>query len=185
MAVRMVAAVLLAGLAGAGAIASVRAGERHGPWGGPGHWGMHGHWSRLTPEDRAAFADARLAALHAGLKLNPDQEKLWPPVETAIRDLARQREARRQAREERGRLVDDAPAVLRSMADAATARGEALRKLADATAPLYATLDEGQKRRAMLLARPMRAGFGHGGWRHRMDGDDHDRDHDRDHDKDD
>ena len=43
------------------------------------HWGF-GHM-RMNPEDRAAFADARIAAVHAGLKLTPDQEKLWPPVE--------------------------------------------------------------------------------------------------------
>lgn len=164
---RVIVAVLLAGLAGAGAVASVSAGERHG-WGG--HWQGHGHgrWSALSPEDREAFTDARIAALHAGMKLNPDQDKLWPPVETAIRDLAKQREARRQARHEGGQTNEDAPTRLRNMADAATARGEALRKLADATGPLYATLDEGQKRRAMILARPMRPHGGHGGWRHRM-----------------
>ena len=31
---------------------------------------------RISPEDRAAYADARIAAVHAGLKLTPDQEKL-------------------------------------------------------------------------------------------------------------
>jgi hypothetical protein len=31
------------------------------------HWG-HGQM-RMNPEDRAAFADARIAAVHAGLKL--------------------------------------------------------------------------------------------------------------------
>lgn len=30
---------------------------------------------KLNAEDIAAFADARIAALHAGLKLNADQEK--------------------------------------------------------------------------------------------------------------
>ncbi|GJE54205.1 Spy/CpxP family protein refolding chaperone [Methylobacterium thuringiense] len=159
---RVIVAVLLAGLAGAGAVASARAGELHG-WGGPGHG--HGRWSALSPEDREAFADARIAALHAGMKLNPDQDKLWPPVETAIRDLARQRETRMQARRAGGPATEDAPARLRGMADAATARGEALRKLADATAPLYATLDDGQKRRAAILARPMRPHGG--GWHHR------------------
>src|SRR4029077_10045036 len=41
--------------------------------------------------DRAAFADARIAALHAGLKLTPDQEKLWPPIENVLKDLAQKR----------------------------------------------------------------------------------------------
>ena len=53
------------------------------------HWG-YGH-SRMSPEDRAAYADARIAAVHAGLKLTADQEKLWPPVETAVRELAKLR----------------------------------------------------------------------------------------------
>ena len=44
--------------------------------------------------DIAAFGDARIAALHAGLKLTADQEKLWPPVEAALRDLAKQRSER-------------------------------------------------------------------------------------------
>ena len=43
------------------------------------HWG-HG-FSRMNPEDRAAYTDARIAAVHAGLKLTADQEKLWPPVD--------------------------------------------------------------------------------------------------------
>src|SRR5205085_10432265 len=59
----------------------VRDGMRGG-MGGPGG-GMMG---RFSPEDIEAFADARLAALHAGLKLSPDQERMWPPVEEAIRN---------------------------------------------------------------------------------------------------
>ena len=165
MARRLVVGLLL-GIAGIGAVASVSAGERHGFRGGHQGWhdGRNGHWSALSSEDRAAFTDARIAGLHAGLKLNPDQDKLWPPVEAALRDLAKQREARMQARSERReRMADNPPAALRGMADAASARGEALRNLADATAPLYATLDEGQKRRAAMLAKP--TGMGPGGWR--------------------
>src|SRR3569833_1909822 len=60
------------------------------------HWG-YGHM-RMNPEDRTAFADARVAAVHAGLQLTPDQEKLWPPVETAVRDLAKLRIDRANAR---------------------------------------------------------------------------------------
>src|SRR5262245_29687045 len=36
--------------------------------------------------DKAAFFNARVAALKAVLALTPDQEKLWAPVEAAIRD---------------------------------------------------------------------------------------------------
>lgn len=160
---------LIAGLAAAGLGGLVLAGaavSKDDPFGG-----RHGRWSALSPEDRAAFADARIAALHAGLKLNADQEKLWPPVETAMRDMSRLRREQREAMRERGRMVDDAPGVMRAMADAMTARGEALRKLADASTPLYATLDPDQKRRAAILARPMRPHGGFHGWRGRHEED--------------
>ena len=49
---------------------------------------------RPTAEDITAFGDARIAALHAGLKLNAEQEKNWPAVESALRDLAKQRSER-------------------------------------------------------------------------------------------
>ncbi|MGH1571675.1 Spy/CpxP family protein refolding chaperone [Methylobacterium sp. P31] len=167
---RLRAAILLTGALGLGLAGAAAAGD-HGP---DGYW-EHGRWSALSPEDRAAFMDARIAALHAGLKLNPDQEKLWPPVEDAIRNMAKLRQQRREAMRDRPKFSDDAPAALRAMADAATARGEALRKLADASQPLYASLDQDQKRRAMILARPMGPMGGHGrmgGWHH-----DHDDDH--------
>src|SRR5579871_7058626 len=57
-----------------------------------------GH-ARMSPEDRAAMADARIAAVHAGLKLTADQEKLWPPVESAVRDLVKVRIDRAKERE--------------------------------------------------------------------------------------
>ena len=47
--------------------------------------------SAMQSEDRAAFADARIAALHAGLKLNADQEKNWPAFEQALRELTQLR----------------------------------------------------------------------------------------------
>ncbi|CAO4146964.1 LTXXQ motif family protein [Methylorubrum thiocyanatum] len=169
-----VTGLLLAGMAAVGAAgigaAAVHADERGGPFGERGWGHRHGRWAALSAEDRAAFTDARIAGLHAGLKLNPEQEKLWPPVETALRDLSKQREAQRAARRERGRMSEDAPGALRAMADAATARGEALRKLADASTPLFASLDEGQKRRAMVLARPMRPFGGPHGFGHRHGG---------------
>ena len=46
---------------------------------------------RLPWEDRAAVVDARIAALKAGLKLTPDQEKNWPAYEAALRNLAKLR----------------------------------------------------------------------------------------------
>ena len=117
------------------------------------HW-FHGHM-RMNPEDRAAFPDARIAAVHAGLKLKADQEKLWPPVEAAVRDFAKLRidraNARMNAREERcgktQQKPDDPVARLRERADNMATTAAALKKIADAADPLYKTLDDGQKRR--------------------------------------
>jgi hypothetical protein len=47
---------------------------------------QHVRHARMSAEDISAFGDARIAALHAGLKLTAEQEKLWPPVESALRD---------------------------------------------------------------------------------------------------
>src|SRR5689334_22792578 len=113
---------------------------------------FHEH-SRLSAEDRQAFVDARIAAVHAGLKLTPDQEKLWPPVEAAVRDFAKLRidraNARMKAQDAAGgqQPPDDPVARLRERADNMTASAAGLKKIADAADPLYKTLDEGQKRR--------------------------------------
>ena len=58
-------------------------------------------------EDRAAFLDARLAALHAGLKLTPDQEKFWPDFEQAYRELAALRGERLNATRDDGDRASD------------------------------------------------------------------------------
>ncbi|HAP49133.1 MAG TPA: hypothetical protein DCR30_17635, partial [Afipia sp.] len=56
------------------------------------------HHQRMSTEDRAAFVDAKIAAVKAGLQLTPDQEKMGPPVEAAVRDFAKQRIALANAR---------------------------------------------------------------------------------------
>ena len=146
-------AVALGGLA---ARTEVQAAERGREF-AVGPMGPDRAWSRFSSEDRQAFAEARIAALHAGLRLNADQEKLWPPVEEAMRNFAKVRREQREARRERGgreAFERDLPGALRGMAEAGGARADALKRLADATTPLYATLDEAQKRRALVLARP-------------------------------
>jgi hypothetical protein len=130
-------------------------------------YGMHGHM-RASPEDRAAYADARIAAVHAGLKLNADQEKLWPAVETAVREFAKLRIDRANARMNApadSAKADDPVTRLRERADKMATSAAAMKKIADAADPLYKTLDDGQKRRLAVLTR-MDGRFG-GGWRHR------------------
>jgi hypothetical protein len=132
----------------------------------------HMHHMRFSPEDRAAFADAKIAAVHAGLKLNADQEKLWPPVESAVRDLVKIRLDRANARmqapgdAQAPQNADDPVARLRERADTMAATASAMKNIADAADPLYKTLDDGQKRRLAVLTRHD-GHFGPGGWRHR------------------
>jgi hypothetical protein len=104
------------------------------------------HSPNLTADDIAAFSDARIAALKAALQLTPAQEKNWPAVDQALRDMSKERVAQREARATVRRNTD-APARLRGRADLLTNRAAALRRLADAEKPLYQSLDEAQKRR--------------------------------------
>jgi hypothetical protein len=133
------------------------------------HWG-YGHM-RMSPEDRAAYADARIAAVHAGLKLTADQEKLWPPVEAAVKEFAKLRIDRANARmsapdDSSQQKPDDPVSRLRERADTMAASAAAMKKIAEAADPLYKTLDDSQKRRLAVLTRMDRFG-GRDGWHHR------------------
>ena len=128
---------------------------------GPGEPGASGENkgaanTERNSEDRAAFADARIAALHAGLKLNADQGKNWPAFEQALRELTQLR-ADRFVRDQQP--SSDPVMRLQRLADALTVRGAALKRLADTLAPLYQSFDDGQKRRFTILARFMTIGF--------------------------
>jgi zinc resistance-associated protein len=151
-------------LAGTTALAIAGAGFAYADQ-GPGRaergHGWHG-W-HASAADIAAFADARIAALHAGLELTPDQEKHWPAMENAMRDMAKQRAERFAARQSEARPADPI-ARLNKRADAIADRGAALKKLAAAAAPLYQSLNDAQKHRFVVLAR-MTGRHGHHGWR--------------------
>jgi zinc resistance-associated protein len=130
------------------------------------------HGGRFSPEDRAAFLDARIAALKAGLELNAEQEKNWAPLESAMRDLARQRAERFAAWRERGDDNQDGEISpidrLARASERLSARAADLQKLAAAAKPLYDSLDDGQKRRFAVL---FRGSMGRGQGRHwRRDG---------------
>ena len=174
--------IILAGVAVAALAGSTAVYAQHRGWdrdGGPMR-GMH-----LSAEDRLAFVDARIAAVKAGLKLTPDQEKSWPAIETAVRAFAKQRIDRANASTDTTQ-PEDPVARLRERADRMAATATSLKAIADAADPLYKTLDEGQKRRLAFLTH---MGGHHEGWRERMGGGmrDHemnrDRDSDRDHDR--
>lgn len=158
-------------------------------FGGPGGFGgpRNERGYRPSPADMAAFTDARIAALKAGLELTPDQTKNWPAFEQALRDMAQLRIARvqeRQARREHrgdiqpGQAQPDGQGQrnpfdrLEHRADNLAKASAALKKVADAGAPLYASLTDEQKQRFKVLARilrphPHRFAFNQeqGGWR--------------------
>src|SRR6516162_5127704 len=101
--------------------------------------GMMMQRSQLNAEDLRAFGEARLAALDYG-KLRMDRF-------AALRS---------------GTGSDDPVERMRQRATAMSDAGAALKKLADATDPLYKSLDENQKRRFAILNRvtgPHRGGF--------------------------
>jgi zinc resistance-associated protein len=159
----------------------VYAQHRFGEQGSFGHsWGPRAEQRhRPSAEDMAAFTDARIAALKAGLELTPDQAKNWPPFEQALRDAAQLRIQRMQARQaamqqrengqpQQGQAAPapqqgQAPANpfdrLGRRADALGKAGAALKKVADTGAPLYQSLTDAQKARFTRLAHMLRPHF--------------------------
>ena len=120
--------------------------------------------------DHEAMLDAKLAGLKAGLKLTPDQEKLWGPFEAAARAaadmhmkhmeemMARMHEMRGDDMEKEGSEEGEGVSPidrLDRLANRLSEAGAALKKLADAAKPLYDSLDEQQKRVFGFLSREM------------------------------
>lgn len=110
-----------------------------------------------SAEEVQAFANARLAALRAGLSLTPEQQANWPAFEEAARELQKLRLDRIHAMIEQGRNPQpqstDPAERMRSRGAAMADMGAALKKLADAVDPLYKSLDDNQKRRFGVLSR--------------------------------
>ena len=118
--------------------------------------------------DIKAFTDARVAALKAGLELTPEQEKNWPAVEAAIRDMAKARADRVAARANE-QPPSDPVECLHRRAERLGAVAAGLKKLADAEEPLYKSLDDAQKQRFEILTQALRPHhhMGFGGWQKR------------------
>jgi len=145
------------------------------------------HHPQFSAEDFAAFTDAHIAALKAGLKLTPAQEKNWPALETTLREQAkahaalaaewrdraeepheRAGEAREKAEERRDvieGLRQGAKHLTARSTELATRSAE-LEKLADAAKPLYDSLNDAQKRRL----RPLLHALAGRPWHHAHEG---------------
>ena len=113
---------------------------------------------QATAADVETLTAARINIVKSALQLTPDQEKLWPALEDAIRARANDRKARienikKEAAELRGHNLSDVlrdrdPAdFLNRRADALSQKAANLKKLAAAWQPLYQTLSPDQKQR--------------------------------------
>jgi LTXXQ motif family protein len=124
-----------------------------------------------TTNQALDIADAQTARFKADLRLTPDQEKNWGTVQTALHDMAQRRVDRSLKLHERrtaattetqrpdakdGKTQDskvpgnqDWSTIdeMRMQADTLSAHADDLRKIADATGPLYDSLDSSQRRR--------------------------------------
>jgi zinc resistance-associated protein len=129
----------------------------------------------MSRADFDALTDARMAAVQAGLKLNPEQQRLWGPVEEALRAQAAERadrfeERRRmmsERRDDRGqpdpslditqRLERRAEEATRR-AQRATEQAQRMTALSNAMKPFYGSFDDNQKRLLPVLLSRGRGG---------------------------
>lgn len=131
-----------------------------------GGWGM-------STESRQRLQEGKLAAAKATLKLSPDQEKLWAPIEEQVRanfkeradkraERQKRREERRAEREARRSQQDAAPGDkagdpkakrekrniaerYERMAARMGERADKMKSFAAAFSPFYASLSDEQK----------------------------------------
>jgi hypothetical protein len=127
--------------------------------------------SEPTANQILDLTDARIARFKADLRLTPDQEKNWSAIQTGFHDMAQRRADRmlklrkqrtttrpeaqhpdtKEGTTQDGRVPgnEDWTTIdeMRLQADTLSASAEDLRKIADATGPLYDSLDSSQRRR--------------------------------------
>lgn len=140
-----------------------------------------GGWHRMSPESRARLDEGKLALAKAALKLTPDQEKLWVPIETQVRDNFKAREERRaewkKKREERRAARSDKsdnsdvqkrerPNMaerFEKMSQRLSERADRFKAFSTAFTPFYASLNEEQKEVLRPVMRELMPGMGRHG----------------------
>src|SRR5262245_43466679 len=105
-----------------------------------------GEKQEASASDKAAFLNARIAALKAVLALTPDQEKLWTPAEAAFRDAVKE-SAERASKLRNTPEPTNVLELLGLVADHEMERAQALKKFVTALQQLAASLTTEQKRR--------------------------------------
>jgi hypothetical protein len=130
------------------------------------------HWAA----DRETLLDAKLAGIKAALGLTADQEKLWSPFESAVKDASKARmDAMQKMMQTRDQDQHMSPVDrLEAIADRLSQGATDVKKIADTAKPLYDSLDASQKEKFTMLGRDMlmsdRARFAMD-WMHRHWGD--------------
>jgi hypothetical protein len=139
----------------------------------------HSNWHGMSSETRARLDDGKLAMAKTALKLTPDQEKLWAPVETEVRGSFKARqekmEARKKEREERKaaraerkekkeprgeRKRPDLSERFDKMSAELSERADRMKAFSSAFKPFYASLTDEQKDVIRPLMRDLAPGFG-------------------------
>lgn len=134
-----------------------------------------GGWMRPSAETIARLEEGRLAMAKTALKLSPEQEKLWAPLEVQVREAFKVREAKRaeweKTREERkkeraeGKKPDMAERFDK-MSQNMSERADHMKAFAGVFRPFYASLSEEQKDVLKPLMRDLAPGMGGRGGRH-------------------
>lgn len=119
-------------------------------------------WDRaeLTPNQINDQFAARTARIKADLRLTPEQEKNWPAFENAVKDIGKRNADLQVAlRADRAQLKGPFDVIQQMREEARFLGGRSADQtaLADAAAPLYASLNDQQKQR---FAREVQ-GLGH------------------------
>ena len=109
----------------------------------------------VTRSEIDALLDARIAAIQAGLRLNADQQRLFPPLEQAIRAISAERADRWERRDDERR--DQSLGFVERFerqSERVSRRAENLRAFSTALRPFWDSLDEQQRRLLPVLLRP-------------------------------
>ena len=132
----------------------------------------HNRWHNMTPETRARMDEGRLAMAKAALKLTPEQDKLWSPLEVLIRDTFKARDAKRadweksKTQREADRTAGKRPDMaerFEKMSQTMTERADRMKAFAGSFKPFYASLSDEQKDVLRPLMRGLAPGDGKGG----------------------
>jgi zinc resistance-associated protein len=110
---------------------------------------QHTH-AELVQRWAEAALDAQVKGMNTSLRLNADQEKLWGPFESAVKDGAKARLVAMQ--KEQGDNLSPMDR-LNATADRLAQSAAILQKIVEAAKPLYASLDDAQKHKFVTLGR--------------------------------